>query len=75
MKRKEFTDIKTKSVKDLTRMVMDKKVEMSKKRVEMFSGREKNLKYFNNLRRDVAQIMTILKEKEIIEKLKVEETK
>ena len=75
MKRKEFADFKTKSVKELQKFVIEKKTEMGKKRVEMFSGREKNLKYFNNLRRDVAQIMTILKEKEIIEKLKPTESK
>ncbi len=69
MKRKEFTDLKTKTVKELTKMVMDKKTEMGKKKVEMFSGREKNLRFFNNLRREVAQIMTIVKEKEIVEKL------
>ncbi len=75
MKRKEFTDFKTKSVKELQKFVTDKKTEMGKKKVEIFSGREKNLKYFNNLRREVAQVMTILKEKEIVESLKPVETK
>ncbi len=69
MKRKEFTDFKTKSVKELIKFVTDKKTEMGKKKVEIFSGKEKNLKYFNNLRRDVAKVMTIIKEKEILEKL------
>ena len=69
MKRKELNDYKSKTVKDLLKFVSDKKTEMKKKRVEIFSGREKNLKYFNNLRRDVARVMTIIKEKQIVEKL------
>ncbi len=69
MKRKEFTDFKNKSVKELAKFIAEKKTEMAKKRVEIFSGREKNLKYFNNLRREVAQAMTLIREKQIIEKL------
>ena len=41
MKRKEFTDFKTKTVKELQKFVMDKKTEMAKKKVEIFSGKEK----------------------------------
>ena len=72
MKRKEFADFKTKTVKDLQKFVIDKKAEMAKKKVEIFSGKEKNLKYFNNLRREVAQAMTLIKQKEIVESLKPE---
>ena len=63
MKRKEFTELKDKTVKELAKMVMEKKTEMAKKKVEVVSGKEKNLKYFNNLRREVAQIMTIINTK------------
>jgi len=69
MKRKEFTEFKAKTVKDLQKFVSDKKTEMNKKKVEIFSGKEKNLKYFNNLRRDVAKVLTIINEKRIIERL------
>jgi len=75
MKRKEFADFKTKTAKELVKFVMDKKAEMAKKKVEIYSGREKNLKYFNNLRREVAQAMTLIKQKEIVEALKPVETK
>lgn len=70
MKRKELNDYKSKTVKDLLKFVSDKKTEMKKKKVEIFAGKEKNLKYFNNLRRDVARVMTIIKEKQIVEALK-----
>ncbi|HTK03583.1 MAG TPA: 50S ribosomal protein L29 [Alphaproteobacteria bacterium] len=68
MKKKEFTEFKNKSVKELQKFVTDKKTEMAKKKVEIFSGKEKNLKYFNNLRRDVAKVMTVIREQEKTQK-------
>lgn len=79
MKRKEFNDLKSRSAKDLAKMIMEKRVEAAKKRMESKSGKEKNLKVFAVLRREIAQLLTILREREIIESLKpvevVEEVK
>lgn len=79
MKRKEFIDLKSRPAKDLEKMIVEKRVEAAKKRMEFKSGKEKNLKIFANLRREIAQLMTILRERQIIESLKpvevVEEVK
>jgi len=69
MKKKEFTDLRTKDLKTLKKLARDKKLEADKKRMEIMGGKEKNLKSTNNLRHDLAQILTVVKEKEILEKL------
>lgn len=66
MKKKEFNELKNKSVEDLIKMVSVKKAEAGKKVMEAFSGKEKNLKLSSALRRDVAQIKTLIKEKQIL---------
>lgn len=69
MKRKEFNDLKTKEMGTLKKLAMGKRLEASKKRMEIVGGKEKNLKATNNLRHELSQILTVIREKEIIEKL------
>jgi ribosomal protein L29 len=69
MKRKEFNDLKTKDTKTLRKLISDKRFEISKKRMDIFEGKEKNLKLLTNLRREIAKILTLIKEKEISERL------
>ena len=69
MKRKEFNDLKTKDIKSLKKLSMEKKFEADKKKMEITGGKEKNLKATNNLRHDLAQILTVIREKEILEKI------
>lgn len=73
MKRKEFNDIKGKPIKDLTKMLGEKKLEARKVKMNLLAGKEKNLKVYRNIRREVAQIMTVIREKEIIESLEPKE--
>lgn len=68
MKRKDLLDLKTKEVKDLNKILGEKKAELEKVMVNVPAGKEKNLKKANNLRRDISQILTIIREKEIREK-------
>ncbi len=75
MKKKDYTDLKSKSVKDLLKMVSAKTNEAAKKQMEIAGGKEKNLKVVANLRRDIAQILTLVKQKEIVEALKEVGTK
>lgn len=77
MKKKDFNDLRTKDLKALKSMAMAKKLEVDKSRMEITGGKQKNLKATNNLRHELAQILTLVREKEIIEKLqpKMEETK
>ncbi len=75
MKKKDFTDLKNKTVKDLTKLVVEKNQAAKKTRMDIAAGKEKNLKAYKNLRRDIAQILTLVKEKQIMEKLQPKETK
>ncbi len=70
MKRKEFTGLRNKTIKDLEKLVREKKEESLKKKMEGVSGKDKNLKGYRNLRREIAQALTLIKEKQIIEELK-----
>lgn len=71
MKKKEFNDLKAKDINALKKLAREKKLEADKKRMEIMGGKEKNLKATNNLRHDLAQILTVVREKEIIEMLGV----
>ena len=68
MKKKEYQDLKIKAYQDLNKLLKDKRLEFRKTKVDLKVSREKNLKKVKNLRRDIAQILTIIREKEIAEK-------
>ena len=69
MKRKDFNDIRGKTIQELGKMVAEKKVEAIKKKMESLAGKEKNLKVYRNSRREIAKILTLIREKEILEKI------
>ena len=71
MKKKDFTDLKGKTIKDLLKMANDKKSEVKKAKMNVLAGKDKNLKSSRNLKRDIAQILTLVREKEIVVKLKM----
>jgi ribosomal protein L29 len=71
MKKKEFTDLKTKSIADLAKLAMTKKVEIDKSILEIGVQKEKNLKKAKNTKKELAQILTLIKEKELVGKEKV----
>jgi len=68
MKRKDFIELKTKETADLLKMVKTKKTELAKLGPKVSAGEEKNLKKAAGLRREVAQILTLIREKEILKK-------
>lgn len=68
MKRKDLVDLKTKEVEDLNKILGEKKTKLEKLMVNISAGKEKNLKSASNLRRDISQILTIMREKEILKK-------
>lgn len=70
MKRKELTELRTETLDSLKKLAREKKKETQTKGMAVLGGREKNLKMFKNLRRDLAQTSTLICEKEILEKLK-----
>ena len=76
MKRKEFNELRTKDTITLKKLAMEKRLEAAKKKMEILGSKEKNLKSTGSLRHDLAQILTLIREKEIMEKLQPkEETK
>lgn len=73
MKKKDLTELKGKEIKDLLKTLKEKKGELAKVEIDIKAGKEKNLKKGNNLRRDIARILTIVKEKKILESETVKE--
>jgi ribosomal protein L29 len=69
MKRKDYNELKGKTVKELIKLAGDKKNESIKEKMKILGGKEKNLKVHRNLRAEVAKILTLAREKEILEKL------
>lgn len=64
MRKKSLEDLKSKDLTELVKEAQAKKLEIAKADVEMRAGKEKNLKKVKNLRRDLAQILTFIREKE-----------
>ena len=73
MKRKDYIDLKGKTIKELIKMASDKKTESVKKKMQILGGKEKNLKGYKNLRAEIAKILTLIREKEILEKVQPKE--
>jgi len=69
MKRKDYQDLKGKTIKELLKMAATKKGEATKKKMQIMGGKEKNLKLYRQIRLEVAKILTLAREKEILEKL------
>jgi ribosomal protein L29 len=69
MKRKDYTDLKGKTVADLIKMVSVKRTDAIKKKMQILAGKEKNIKVYRNYRSEIAKILTLVREKEILEKV------
>ena len=70
MKKNDIKGLREKSLPELEKLVSEKKLEISQLLAKIASGGEKNLKKIKNLKTEVARILTIIREKEIIEKEK-----
>ncbi len=70
MKKKDFESLKEKKIDDLKIMVSNKKKEISLLFAKTKAGQEKNTSKMRNIKRDIARILTLMTEKEIIEKEK-----
>jgi ribosomal protein L29 len=67
MKRKDLTDYRGKKEVELAKIIADKKTELDLTRAKAKIGKEKNTSKLKVIKRDIAQILTILREKKIIE--------
>jgi ribosomal protein L29 len=66
MKKKEFKTYREKDVKALEAEVVKLKKEADLTYSKMKAGQEKNTSAIRNLKRDIARILTLIKEKEIL---------
>ena len=62
MKKKDKEVIRTKDIGEVKKTLAERKAELKKVIAEVYGGKEKNLKKAKNLRREIAQILTILRE-------------
>lgn len=67
MKRKDLETLKTKKKIDLMKQVSKKKLELAKAVVELKVAQKNNPKKARVLKKDIAQILTVIREKKIIE--------
>ena len=70
MKRKELLDLRKEDPGKLKKMVVEKKLELMRFIVNSKASSEKNLKKGKNLKREIAQILTLVHEREFAEKEK-----
>lgn len=69
MKIKELKNTRTKDLKTIEALLAKKRLEMSKIQVKILSGKEKNLKTMKFAKKEVAQLLTLIKEKKLISKI------
>lgn len=75
MKKKDLNELRNKKISDLVKLVKEKKLDLTKSLIKRKTGGEKNLKKAKNLKLEIARILTIVGEKEIMEKEKGKQIK
>lgn len=75
MKKKELQEIRNKKMAELEKLVSKKRQEVAVLQAKVKAGQEKNLKKAKNLRREIAQILTLIREKEILKREEKREVK
>ena len=64
MKKNRLKEMRTKDLNELEKEAGLLKEQLAKMRLESLTGKVKNLKSVKNLKRDLAQILTLIKEKQ-----------
>jgi len=67
MKKNELKTVRAKSSEELGKTLNEKKQDLGKIQLDLASGKEKNLKKVKNLKREIAQLLTVINEKTLIE--------
>lgn len=75
MKKKELSNLRAKRKDELSNLLSAKRAEIIKIKASMKVAKEKNLKKVKNARREVSQILTLIREREIFEKEAKDEKK
>lgn len=75
MKNKDLSDLRSKDLKELNKLLSDNKSELLKIKLDMSTGQESNLKKAKHLKKDIAQILTLIREKQIVRGFENDEEK
>lgn len=75
MKKRELQELRNKKMAELDKIVVKKRQESVMANAKMKTGQEKKIKKVKNLKHEIAQVMTIIREKQILEKKEKEEAK
>ncbi|MCH7729924.1 50S ribosomal protein L29 [Patescibacteria group bacterium] len=67
MKKNDLNSLRAKTVAELRKEAAKRQVELSSFYAKIKAGQEKNLKRAKNARRDLAQILTLIRQKELLE--------
>lgn len=70
MQKKELAANRDKTLPSLYKEVDKVRLEIAKTKINMATAKEKNLKKVSNLNHDLTQMLTIIREKEILEESK-----
>ncbi|HCR35434.1 hypothetical protein A2130_01635 [Candidatus Woesebacteria bacterium GWC2_33_12] len=62
MKIKDLKELRNKDIKNLLSLTAQKKLEVIKNAVKISGAKEKNIKVQKTLKKEIAQILTIVKE-------------
>jgi ribosomal protein L29 len=62
----QLGDLRKKNQTELSKLLQDSKKELQDKYLMFKIGKEKNTSQFKKTNRDIAQILTIIKEKEVL---------
>ena len=60
MKKKQLKEIKNKTVEELEKLVMETETQLSKLKLEALNGKNKNKRLGKSLRKEIAQVKTII---------------
>lgn len=69
MKKKELADFRQKKLSELNEILDKKRIELGQVQAKTFSGKEKNNKKGKMLKIEIAQILTLIREKILLEEL------
>lgn len=72
MKKKDLIGLRNKNISELKKMVDNKRAEFYNSYASSKASGEKNVKKSKNIRHEISQILTIIREKEIIEEIEKE---
>jgi len=69
MKKNDLKLIRSKTLPELVSLVRSKKEELTLSYTKLKADKIKNTSLLKNLKKDIAQLLTLIREKEIVEKL------